>query len=125
LRPLLHPETLRQRFCPYIQYLNVKMMKDNGLKYFDASTLKDNLDIAGWFKNPDCGGRESLFFWTGSLFFRYVSKTLRQYCDMQYQNFVDHFGGATWQAQGDRHRLFIEKYKHLFKNQDAISGKTC
>ena len=123
LRPLLNPGTVRTRFCPYIQFLNVDMMKKHGVKYFDKEQLKDNLDMAGWFKNPGFGGRESLFFWTGSLFHRNVLGGNLPFNPIRHDWYVDHFGGATWQDKGDRHKLFIAKYAHLFKNQDALLGK--
>lgn len=123
LRPLLNPGMNRIRFCPYIQFLNVEMLKENGVKYFDKDQLKDCLDMAGWFKNPCCEGRESLFFWTGSLFFRNVCSRNLPFNVIHYDWYVDHFGGATWQDKGDRHKLFIEKYAHLFKNQEALVDK--
>ena len=123
LRPLLNPERRRRRFCPYIQFLNVDMLKQHGVKYFDKDQLKDNLDVAGWFKNPCCEGRESLFFWTGSLFFRNIWNQHLPFNVIHYDWYVDHFGGATWQDKGDRHKMFIAKYAHLFKNPDALVGK--
>ena len=123
LRPLLNPEMKRRRFCPYIQFLNVDMLKQHGMKYFDKDQLKDNLDFAGWFKNPCCEGRESLFFWTGSLFYRNVMYSNLPINVIHYDWYVDHFGGATWQDKGNRHKMFIEKYAHLFKNRDALLGK--
>lgn len=123
LRPLLNPGMKRIRFCPYIQFLNVEMLKEHGVKYFDKDQLKDNLDMAGWFKNPCCEGRESLFFWTGSLFFRNVSRCNLPFRLTRYDWYVDHFGGATWQDKGDRHKMFISKYAHLFKNPDSLLGK--
>lgn len=123
LRPLLHPERNRRRFCPYIQFLNTKMMKENGVKYFDKNQLKDNLDMAGWFKNPDCDGKESLFFWTGSLFYRNASRLNLPAKGIRSYWYVDHFGGATWQNKGDRHKQFIDRYANLFSNREALVGK--
>jgi len=120
LRPLLHPERLRKRFCPNIQFLNVEMMKVNGIKYFDKSQLKDNLDMAGWFKNPCYDGRESLFFWTGSLFHKNVTDQNLPCKSIRANWYVDHFGGATWQEKSVRHSQFIKKYSHLFKNVNAL-----
>ena len=123
LRPLLNPGTMRKRLCPYIQFLNVDMIGRSGVKYFDKEQLKDNLDIAGWFKNPCCDGRESLFFWTGSLFHRNVMDRNLPFSQIHSDWYVDHFGGATWQNKGERHRMFIAKYAHMFKNRDALLGK--
>ena len=123
LRPLLHPERNRRRFCPYIQFLNTKMMKEHGVRYFDKSQLKDNLDMTGWFKNPGYNGKESLFFWTGSLFYRNVTSQNLPAKIIRHHWYVDHFGGATWQDKGDRHKAFIEKYTYLFANKDAMLGK--
>ena len=123
LRPLLNPGINRKRFCPYIQFLNVGMMKEHGVKYFDKEQLKDSLDMAGWFKNPCCDGKESIFFWTGSLFYRNVTKQNLPFKTIHHDWYVDHFGGATWQDKGDRHRMFIEKYAFLFKNREALAGK--
>ena len=115
LHPLIRPESPRLRFCPYIQFLNVDMMKEHGLRYFNANTLKDNLDISGWFKNPGYDGKETLFFWTGALFHRNVTKMGLPYKDVFSVNHIDHFGGATWQDRSDRHERFVEKYSWLLK----------
>ena len=123
LQPLLNPHLNRFRFSPYIQYLNAKMIRDNGIKYFDANWLKDNLNQAGWFKNPDCGGRESVFFWTGSLFHTKVLESKLPFKTISTNVYVDHFGGATWQENSERHIQFIQKYIDLFNNKDALNGQ--
>ena len=123
LRPLLNPTIPRQRFSPYIQFLNVDMLRNKGVKYFDSNWLKDNLDFAGWFKNSGYGGRETLFFWTGSLFHRMATRRGLPYRAIRTSWYVDHFGGATWQDKGERHKLFIQKYVGLFKNQEALKGQ--
>lgn len=124
LRPLLRPELSRTRFSPYIQYLNTKMMRNSGIKYFDPGVLKDNLWQAGWFKNPCYGGRESVFFWTGSLFYSKVVEMKLPFKPLLSTSmYVDHFGGATWQEKSEHHKRFIEKYIGLFKNQDGLRGK--
>ena len=124
LRPLLRYGRARTRFSPYIQYLNVKMMRNSGIRYFDPCVLKDNLGQAGWFKNPDFGGKESVFFWTGSLFYsKVVEMQLPFKALSSTSTYVDHFGGATWQEKGEHHKHFIEKYAGLFKNHDELIGK--
>lgn len=31
--------------------MNVKMIRENGIRYFDPETMKDNLDTASWGMN--------------------------------------------------------------------------
>ena len=116
LRPLVRPNEPRVRFNPCIQFLNVKMMKERGLAYFDPSWLQDNLGIAGWFKNPCVDGRESVFYWTGSLFHKKVVESNLPYKGIQSNMFVDHLGGGTWVEDKDRVNKFVEKYRFLLVN---------
>ena len=44
LRALIRPQNPKYRYSPYIQWMNLKMIKDNGIRYFDTEMMKDNLD---------------------------------------------------------------------------------
>ena len=44
LEALIRPHNPRYRYSPYIQWMNLKMIKDNGIRYFDTEMMKDNLD---------------------------------------------------------------------------------
>ena len=116
LRPLIRPDVARVRFNPCIQFLNVKMMRANGICYFNPESLQDNLDIAGWFKNPAYDGKESVFFWTGSLFHKEVIQRKLPFKSIQSCLYVDHLGGGTWGEDKGRVDRFIKKYEFLLRN---------
>lgn len=65
---LIFPKHL-YRFVPYIQYLNVKLMKDNGISYWSDEAAFQNLDCA-FFTRQDYG--TGFYCPTGSLLFKKV-----------------------------------------------------
>ena len=95
--------------------MNVKMLKDKGISYFNPESIKDNLDIAGWFKNPCCDGKETIFLWTGQVFYRNVMESGVPFKNILPAQHVDHLGGGTWGENQDRIERFIKKYKFLLK----------
>ena len=116
LRPLVRPDATRIRFNPCFQFFNTKMMKERGVRYFNPESLQDNLDIAGWFKNPAYDGKESIFFWTGSLFHKDVLHKGLPFKSIKSNLHVDHLGGGTWGENKGRVDTFIQKYEFLLRN---------
>lgn len=104
------------RFQPFIQYMNVNYMKRHGVDYYTKSLLSQYYRCAMFFKKP--WGR-GLHYPTGSMMFsQFVNRKLN-FVGINYKNYVDHFGGASWKSHKDKTQ-FIEKHIGLFSNQEEI-----
>ena len=68
LCPLIRPEIMRNRYAPYIQWMNLKMIRDNHIRYFDTDMMKDCLWNASWGINNQAGGNPSIYILTGAMF---------------------------------------------------------
>ena len=122
LCPLIRPQQPRCRYSPYLQWMNVKMIRENGIRYFDPETMKDNLDTASWGMNKEAGGADGLYILTGALFQRQVeAKNLPVKFFIQ-SDFVDHFAMASWGTPTERNAAFINKWKGLFSNPSLVDG---
>ena len=110
------------RFIPFIQFMNVKMIKDNGIKYYSEELLAKNLDLA-LLTTKD----HILLFPTGSIFLKQILKMNILYKNIEYSKYVDHFNGATWKNKllNDESKIQFEntitnfyiKYQDMFKQK--------
>ena len=106
--------TSYNRLIPFIQYMNVKMMKETGIKYYDEQLLTRYLDLALLTSK-----NHILLFPTGTLFLKQIIEKNIPYKNIEYKKYVDHFGGSTWKntTNEENKRKFFSKYQNLFKNR--------
>lgn len=101
------------RFLPFIQYLNVPLMKSNDVFYYNPNSLKDNLDIGMveiWNDNSP-----SLFLDTGCIFEKQIKIKNLAWKKIDNTQYVDHFGAASY-ANKDSSE-FIDKWMKILKGK--------
>ena len=104
------------RILPYIQFMNVKFMKQKHIQYYDEDILVPNIDCA-WF--IDFYWHTGFMFPTGSLLYKHASARGINICGIDHTRYVDHFWAATWNGNRNPHD-FYAKYMHMFKNRDKF-----
>ena len=96
------------RFVPFVQYLNVKMMKENGVVYSDNPNLHKYLDIARVSRTPT---EASLWVETGSVFFKEVDSRKLPWKKIDWKNYVEHLGAASYRKNESERAEFIKRFK--------------
>ena len=80
------------KFYPFIQYLNVDMMRKFDVWYYHADRLKDFLKTA---IVSGQGDKTSLWFDTGCLLASQIDTKRLRWGSIKYMDYVDHFGQAS------------------------------
>lgn len=94
------------RFVPFIQYLNVNLMKKYEIYYYNKLMFTNNLKSAVRTSKDNF-----LLFPTGSWMFRQVFDSNISYSQICYKKYVDHFGGGSWCPEKELAKeKFIKKY---------------
>ena len=78
-----------ERCVPFIQYLNVSMMNQYDVHYYDPHKLVNLLDIA-------LVQDKSLWFDTGCILAKQLHEKKLQWTKINHMEYIDHLGSASW-----------------------------
>lgn len=85
----------KDKLYPFIQYFNIKMIKDNNIHYFDKNRI-----MYGY--GPDCKNYD-----TGTSFYDDIIRKKLKFKDIDYTEYIEHLGNASW--RNVNYMEFIDK----------------